>query len=181
MNKKSHKKSEQCGQFCSILPICILVSILTAVLVTLVFSIAFVRSFKFEPKSTYDVSGAFKDAITSGKKDEDGMTLLNGEAIVDFFTSGKTGFIYATDEGCAECAAFGEKLAKAVESEEIADIYHYEYSAEGTEKAETSAREVTIGQEEAPVLLYVKQGRIHDRLDDTKSDSDLNTFLAKYK
>ena len=111
MNKKSHKKSEQCGQFCSILPICILVSILTAVLVTLVFSIAFVRSFKFEPKSTYDVSGAFKDAITSGKKDEDGMTLLNGEAIVDFFTSGKTGFIYATDEGCAECAAFGEKLA----------------------------------------------------------------------
>lgn len=181
MNKKSHKKIEQCGQFCSILPICILVSILTAVLVTLVFSIAFVRSFKFEPKTTYNVAGAFKSAIADGKKDEDGITVLNGEAVVDFFASEKTGFIYASDEDCDECVTFGKTLAKAAETAEVTDIYHYEHDGESAEKAEESAHEVTIGQEKTPVLLYIKQGRIHDRLDDPKSESDLNTFLAKYK
>ncbi len=181
MNKKTKKKSEQYAPFCSILPICILVSILTAVLVTLVFSIAFVQSFKFEAKPTYNVSGAFKEAIADGKKDDDGITLLGGEAVVDFFTSSKSGFIYATNDDCDKCVEFGKALAKAAEKAEVTDIYHYAHDSASTSKAEASALEVTIGQDEAPALIYVKNGHIHDRLDDPRSESDLSTFLAKYK
>ena len=181
MNKKSNKKSEQCGQFCSILPICILVSILTAVLVTLVFSIAFVQSFKFEPKTNYDVTDAFKSAISKGEKDDSGITVLNGEAVVDFFTGKKTGFIFASDDECAGCAEFGTMLATAAEKNEITDVYHYAYDVNGTAKIEEAAKNVTIGEEKTPVLVYVKEGRVHDRLDDPRSEADLETFLAKYK
>ena len=125
MNKKTKQKSEKCGQFCSILPICILVSILTAVLVTLVFSIAFVRSFKLEAKTNYDVTDAFKSAIAANKKDDDGITVITSDAVIDFFTSDKTGFIYATEDDCDSCNAFGARLARATKSAEIADVYHY--------------------------------------------------------
>ncbi len=181
MNKKTKQKPEKCGQFCSILPICILVSILTAVLVTLVFSIAFVRSFKFEAKTNYDVTDAFKSAIATNKKDDDGITVITGDAVVDFFTSGKTGFIYASENDCTGCDTFGTRLARATKNAEITDVYHYIYNSEDDGKIETSAREVTIGSDETPVLLYVKEGHIHDRLDDANSESDLGTFLAKYK
>lgn len=181
MNPKTKKKTEQCASFCSILPICILVSILTAVLITLIFSIAFVRSFKFETKTTYNVDGAFKNAIASGEKDDDGITMLNGEAIVDFFSGARTGFIYGSNDQCTECATFGEMLAKNAESVEVVDIYHYEYDSNNETKIESAARNTVIGDEVAPVLIYVKKGRIYDRLDDAKSESDISTFLAKYK
>ena len=181
MNKKDKNKSEQYGQFCSILPICVLVSILTAVLVTLVFSIAFVRSFKLETKTPLDVSGAFKEALENKEKDVSGITLVSGEAVVDFFTSGKTGFIFASDEECSSCVDFGARLANVAASAEISDIYHYEYVTEGAGNAEITARNVTIGKEDSPVLVYVREGVVYDRLDDINSDSDLSTFLAKYK
>ena len=181
MNQKAKKNIEQCSPACSILPICILVSILTAVLVTLIFSVAFVRSFKFETKASYDVEGAFQDAIANGDKDDDGITLIDGEAVVDFFTSSKTGFIYASDADCLGCEEFGKLLAKNAEYAEVTNLYHYEYDPDGTYNIESSARDTTIGQENEPVLLYIKQGRIHDRLDDPKDESNLNTFLAKYK
>ncbi len=181
MNKKTKKKSEQYAPFCSILPICTLVGILSAVLVTLIFSIAFVQSFKFETKPTYSASGAFKEAIANNKKDDNSITLLNGEAVVDFFVSSKSGFIYAANEDCGICTGFGKALAKAAVKNEVTDIYHYEYDLASTEKADVSAREVTVGQEEAPVLIYVKNGHVYDRLDDPSSESDLGTFLAKYK
>ena len=181
MNKKSHKKSEQYGPFCSILPICILVSILTAVLVTLIFSISFVQSFKFEAKTKLDVAGSFKEAIAKQDKDANGIIKLNGEAVVDFFTSEKSGFIFATDENCSGCAEFGSRLATTAESTEVSDIYHYEYSGDEDSKAETAAKNVTIGKESTPVLIYVRNGVVFDRLDDANSDSNLSTFLAKYK
>ena len=135
MNKKDKNKSEQYGQFCSILPICVLVSILTAVLVTLVFSIAFVRSFKLETKTPLDVSGTFKEALENKEKDVNGITLVGSEAVVDFFTSGKTGFIFASDEGCSSCVDFGARLANVAVSAEISDIYHYEHITEGAGNA----------------------------------------------
>ena len=181
MNKKNKNKSEQYGQFCSILPICILVSILTAVLVTLVFSIAFVRSFKLEARAPLDVSGAFKDALVNKTKDANGITLVSGEAVVDFFTSGKTGFIFASDEECSSCIDFGARLINIAATNEISDIYHYEHVAEAAGNADVTARNVTIGKEDAPVLIYVREGVIYDRLDDSNSDADLSTFLAKYK
>ena len=127
MNKKTPNKSEQCGQLCSILPICILVSILTAVLVTLIFSISFMQSFKFEAKTKLNVAGAFKDAISKQHKDPNSITLLSGEAVVDFFTSGMTGFIYGSEKECNGCADFGTRLADFAERAEVTDIYHYEY------------------------------------------------------
>ncbi len=181
MNKKTKKKSEQYAPFCSIVPICTLVAILTAVLVTLIFSIAFVQSFKFETKPTYSVSGAFKDAIMNAKKDDDDITLLNSEAVVDFFVSSKSGFIYASSKDCNDCTSFGETLAIIAKKVEVADIYHYEYDPTSTERAEISAREVMADRDNMPALVYVKNGHIYDRLDDPSSESDLSTFLAKYK
>ena len=181
MNKKSNKKTEHYGPFCSILPICILVSILTAVLVTLIFSISFVQSFKFETKVKLDVSGAFKEAIAKQDKDDNGITLVNGEAVVDFFTSEKSGFIFASDEDCTGCAEFGSRLATTAESAEVSDIYHYKYNGDEGNKAEVAAKNVTIGKESSPVLVYVRNGVVFDRLDDVNSDSNLSTFLAKYK
>lgn len=181
MNKKSHNKSEHYGPLCSILPVCILVSILTAVLVTLIFSISFVQSFKFETKTKLDVAGAFKDAISNQNKDINGITLINGEAVVDFFTSEKSGFIFASDDECTGCAEFGSRLAATAESSEVSDVYHYEFSGDEGNKAEVAARNVTIGRESSPVLVYVRNGTVFDRLDDINSDSNLSIFLAKYK
>lgn len=181
MNKKSHKKPEQYGSFCSILPICILVSILTAVLVALIFSIAFVQSFKFEAKTKLNVAGAFKEAISKQQKDANGIMTISGEAVVDFFTSDKSGFIFASEQNCNACAEFGSRLATAAESAEVTDIYHFEYNGDEDNKAESAARNVAIGKENAPVLIYVRNGVVYDRLDDINSESNLSTFLAKYK
>lgn len=181
MNQKTKKNTEQYAPVCSILPICILVSILTAVLVTLIFSVAFVRSFKFETKTPYNVEGAFKSAVNDDQKDDDDIVLINGEAVADFFASGNTGFIYATDDGCIGCEEFGELLAEQIEHYEVANIYHYQYNASSSSEIESSAHKMTVGQEEEPVLLYIQDGRIHDRLDNPKDKSNLSIFLAKYK
>ena len=76
---------------------------------------------------------------------------------------------------------FGVRLANVAASAEISDIYHYEHITEGAGNAEITAHNVTIGKEDSPVLVYVREGVVYDRLDDINSDSDLSTFLAKYK
>ena len=139
------------------------------------------RSFKLEARAPLDVSGAFKNALIDQAKDSDDIIVINSEAVVDFFTSRKTGFIYASEDGCSDCAEFGARVAKIATSVEVVDIYHYEHDANNSTNAETTARNVVIGREDSPVLIYVRDGVVYDRLDDINSESDISIFLAKYK
>ena len=43
------------------------------------------------------------------------------------------------------------------------------------------AEQITLDGEQAPVLLYVRDGRIYDRLDETNGKLGLDLFISKYK
>ena len=117
------------------------------------------------------------------RTDENEMTEVKAGALIDFFESGHTGFVFATSDECTRCGIFSERLLGAAEEEDLlSSIVHYNYPANNNpNKYDLYAETITLNGEEAPVLLYVRNGKIYDRLDDVNSESGIVTFLEKYK
>lgn len=177
-------KCKACGSASfSLIPVCVLVSMLTAVLVTLVFAISFVQSFKLELKQTVSYAGAFAKATTSAVIDENDAIIIGPEAVVNFFETEQTGFIFATTKDCGTpCSELAVGLRRINSLENPLVIYRYDYE-EGTtnQKAHADASNIVFNGSNAPVLLFVRNGRIYDRLDDVDSETGLRTFIEKYR
>ena len=192
-NTKSSKKVEkcECGKDCKCascgcksdaLPICFLACVLTAVLVALTFAISFTVIFDYSLKHKYghQFMGQFETELQNA---EDGEILSIGAgSVIDFYESGKTGFIYASSDDCANCFSFEERLTEVAENKNVlADVYHYNYPNSDPSQYDDYAEEITLNGEQAPVLLYVREGKIYDRLDETNGSAGIESFIEKYK
>ncbi len=98
-------------------------------------------------------------------------------------TTKHSGFIYASTSSCSECTEFDKLLKKAKDGYEISGLYHYNFDdySDTTTDVDRAAKDATLAEETAPVFLYIKDGIVYDRLDDVQSESDLVTFINKYK
>lgn len=172
-------RCDQCER--SLLPICCLISMLTAVFVTLIFSTAFTSLLATDYKNDY--KGAFSESINIKNADKDnfGFTKLNSAAIIDmvFLSKGK-GIVLVTGDNSNENDNLANKVMNVAQN---ATIYHYSVVKDGGDKADEFVRELLIGGDSdgAPALLYISNGQVYDRLDDTHSESVISTFIAKYK
>ena len=120
-------------------------------------------------------------AKETAEKSSKTITTLSASGAIDFFGSGQTGFLYAAPSNCLQCGGFELRLLDAIkEKSAFGQVYKYSYPIDPTE-FDKFAHEATIADEKGPVLLYVRDGRIYDRLDETNGDLAVATFLAKYK
>ena len=177
-------KCRPCGAVSfSIVPVCILVSMLTAVLVTLVFAISFVQAFKLELKPSITYTGAFAEATKNATIDENDAVIIGAEAIVNFFETEQTGFILATTKDCnSTCGELASRIRHINNLENPFVVYRFDYDESApNKKAQADAFNIVFNGSDAPVLLYVRNGRIYDRLDDTDGETGLRTFIEKYR
>ena len=167
----------------SIVPVCVLVSMLTAVLVTLVFAISFVQAFKLELKPSITYTGAFVEATKNATIDENDAVIIGAEAVVNFFETEQTGFIFATTKDCGSaCSELATRIRRANSLENPFVIYRFDYDESApNKKAQADASNIVFNGSNAPVLLFVRNGRIYDRLDDVDGETGLRTFIEKYR
>ena len=175
--KAIKNRCEGCGR--SILPICMLVSMLTAILVTLFFSVTFTSSVM-----NMGVRGKYENLFRnlSGQKDENGFIFINPGAIVDMtLVSNESGLILITENSCTDaCDDLAVRIVKA--NKTGAKIYRYTYTKDADDEATKYTNELLINGDSdgLPALVYIRDGYLYDRLDDIRSDADLDTFLGKY-
>ncbi len=164
-----------------VFPICVLACILSATLVALCFAVFIAISARHQYESQYAVkfSGRFAQEINA--KSEDTIRSISAGGVIDFFGHEETGFIYASTHDCPECMLFNVRLYEAAEEVGVVNqVFHYDYPVDPDEY-DRYAHSLTIASEDGPVLLYVRNGRIYDRLDETNGDLSIVTFLKKYK
>ena len=178
-SKEHHVKTEDGKKY--FFSICFLACVLTATFVVICFAAGIMAAMNYQNKNDYveRANGAFGKEVDRAVKGE--ITKLSAAGLIDFFSSEETGFIYAATGDCAKCQSFKANLVEAAKKIEVIDqTYQYTYPHDPGE-LDKYAHEISISTEEAPVLLYVRGGRIYDRLDETNSDLAISTFLAKYK
>jgi hypothetical protein len=191
---KSSKKVEkcECGKDCKCascgcksdaLPICFLACVLTAVLVALTFAISFTVIFDYSLKHKYGQQFMGQFATELQNMEEGEMLSIGAGSVIDFYESGQTGFIYASSDDCTGCVSFEERLTEVAGNKGVlANVYHYNYPKNNEpSQYDNYAEEITLNGEQAPVLLYVREGKIYDRLDETNGSASVETFIEKYK
>lgn len=174
-------KDCNCGR--SIMPICFLVCTLTAILVALVFAISFTAIFNTELRHKYGTK--YSGDFSTEYRNNMGSTVmpLTAGGVIDMFESGATGFLmvgeYNSDRSNSFYSAYTRMIETVGNSNEF---FAYIYGQEGADaEVEKYAISITLDVESAPALLYVRNGKIHDRLDSVYDESILNTFIMKYR
>lgn len=184
-DKKTSTKEKKCQNcecsHCSIFPIVFLACMLTAALVALGFAVGITASVAYRDHNDFLLRSAGSFKKISKYIDSTNVVKLDAPATIDFFGSGQTGFIYTSAGDCKTCASFKANLSNAIEEQGVkGDVFQYVYPTNPTD-FDKYVHEMTIAIENEPVLLYVREGRIYDRLDETNGDLAVKTFLAKYK
>ena len=179
-NKCHCSKDCQC---CSknFFPICFLACVMTAVLVLFGCAVALTALAAYRNKNDLvkQSSGQFlKETVgESGQS----ITKLSAKGLIDFYGSNQTGFIYASTQDCLDCQSFAVRLFNsAKELRAVSTIYQYTYPNEPSD-FDKFAHQMTIANDDGPVLLYVRNGKIYDRLDEVNGDLGIKNFLTKYK
>ena len=171
------------GVFSSQLPFYLLIAMLVAVTTVLIISLSFNKSVReiFQPTSR-EYSGRF-DAEKSGeKKDANELTILSAGAVIDLTNRKEDAFLLVNELGedgsCPICDAFARRVA---EYRIFANnIYRYDYKVGETSKDDERAKKSFGGCDDAPSLIYIRDGVVYDRLDDVKDESSLSSFISKY-
>ena len=175
--KKCDCENCKCGTAHSQISFYILIALLVATMTVLVISLSFNKSVAeiFKP-STYAYNGWFDKEVEKGEKDESGFALISAGATIDMMNSGKTGFLIISDENSMDSDAFARRVSNIVASKD--SIYRYNVSEE--KSVDDERIDSLVDYKTTPSFIYIKDGRIFDRLDDVKDEEDLKFFLEKY-
>ena len=185
-DSKTKQTKCKCGDDCqcchkSVFPICFLACLMTALLVAFCFAVGIAAKIKYELGNDLVIRSAGQFYRETDGKDSDKIISITAVALIDYFASNQTGFIYATPSNCASCNSFSNRLAYVAREQEVTDsIFRYSMPAK-TDEFDDYIGEVVVADETGPVLLYVRDGKIFDRLDETNGDLALSAFIAKYK
>lgn len=183
---ESKSKKCHCGKDCqccskNIFPICFLACVMTAVLVTFCCAVALTAQVAYRNKNNLVLQSSGQFLKEANSKYSQTIAKLSAKGLIDFYGSNQTGFIYASAQDCLECQSFVVRLFNAAkELGIISTVYQYTYPTEPTEY-DKFAHQMTIANENGPVLIYVRNGKIYDRLDEVNGDLSIKTFLNKYK
>lgn len=184
-NAKKRKKCVDCCN-CSTnpFPTCIFFSMITAIVIALILAITFASlADRYEIIDATRFKGRFEQSIQDNVRDENGIVVIDGAAIIDWVYNTKaSGFIYVSSLSCGTfCDAYEEYLAIRAAKHEKMNLYHFNAtSANDKNYASAIATKITLGSDNAPMLLYVKDGVIYDRVDNIEP-ATMESFINKYK
>ncbi len=183
---ESKSQKCHCGKDCqccskNIFPICFLACVMTAVLVSFSCAVVLTAQAVYVNKNNFIKQSSGQFIKEANSEYSQVMAKLSAKGLIDFYGSNQTGFIYASTQDCLECQSFAVRLFNAAKELKIINtVYQYVYPTEPTE-FDKYAHQMTIANDNGPVLLYVRDGKIYDRLDEVNGDLGIKNFLTKYK
>lgn len=155
----------------------VLIALLVATMTVLVISLSVNKSVRdlFRP-SNYAYGGWFDRESKEGEKDENNFAQISAGAVIDMINSAKTGLVIISDASSVDSDAFARRVAKYAGATD--NVYRYNVSEEKSSDDERVS--ALLEYDTTPAFIYIKDGRIFDRLDDVKNEADLSAFLEKY-
>lgn len=183
-DKKCDKTCDACAKNSSTLPVCLFFSMLTAIIIALTLAITFASlADRYELIDASRYKDSLSTSIQDNHRDSDGMVVISGAAIIDWVYNTKaSGFVYITSKDCGSyCDSYGKNLANYLRNESDINIYRFNAtSVNDKDYPAAVATKLTLGSDNAPTLIYLKDGVIYDRVDNVDQAS-MESFLAKYK
>ncbi len=179
---KKNKKEE--AYVPTVLPVCCFFSMMTAIVIAIALAITFssiAKNYELINSSRYN--GSFESAIASNQLDSNMLTIIDSDAVLDLLYNTKSsGFLYVSSTNCGDfCTSYAEKLGQLLAEDQNLDIYHYHATSVNSKDQEDAlATKLTLDGASAPALLYVKDGYIYDRVDNT-NEASTESFIEKYK
>ena len=179
-DKKCDKTCDACAKNSSTLPVCLFFSMLTAIIIALTLAITFASlADRYELIDASRYKDSLSTSIQDNHRDGDGMVVISGAAIIDWvYNTEASGFVYITSKDCGSyCDSYGKNLANYLKNESDINIYRFNATSVNDKDYPTAvATKLTL----APMLIYLKDGVIYDRVDNVDQAS-MESFLAKYK
>lgn len=183
-DKKCDKTCDACAKNSSTLPVCLFFSMLTAIIIALTLAITFASlADRYELIDASRYKDSLSTSIQDNHRDSDGMVVISGAAIIDWVYNTKaSGFVYITSKDCGSyCDSYGKNLANYLKNESDINIYRFNATSVNDKDYPTAvATKLALGSDNAPMLIYLKDGVIYDRVDNVDQAS-MESFLAKYK
>ena len=183
-DKKCDKTCDACAKNSSTLPVCLFFSMLTAIIIALTLAITFASlADRYELIDASRYKDSLSTSIQDNHRDGDGMVVISGAAIIDWvYNTEASGFVYITSKDCGSyCDSYGKNLANYLKNESDINIYRFNSTSVNYKDYPTAvATKLTLGSDNAPTLIYLKDGVIYDRVDNVDQAS-MESFLAKYK
>lgn len=168
----------------SALPVCLFFSMLTAIIIALVLAITFASlADRYELIDATKYRGSLAESIQDNHKDSSGIVMISGAAIVDWIHNTEaSGFVYVSSKDCGSfCTNYEKNLADYIKSEDCINVFHFDATSVNDKDYPTAvATKLTLGSDNAPMLIYIKDGVIYDRVDNIESSS-MESFINKYK
>ncbi len=185
--KNANKTQCKCGENCpccsksSVFPVCFLACMMTAALVSLCFAIGISAHVSYHVQNDFSYRSRGQFAKEFEAKTDAPIISLSASGAIDFFGGDHTGFIYSAPVGCIKCGSFEENLSTIIKEQgAFGQVYKYVYPSQPTDFDEFAYKGI-VADSDGPVFLYVRNGYIYDRLDETNGDLAVSAFLAKYK
>ncbi len=181
---KACKKCEACGRSTSLLPICLFFSMLTAVVIALILAITFASlAARYEIIDAARYQGRFEQSIQDNVRDSHDIVVIDGAAIIDWlYNTEASGFVYVSTASCGTfCETYNANLATQLAADKNINLYHFDATSVNDKDYPTAvATKLALGSDNAPMLIYIKDGVIYDRVDNIEPSS-MESFINKYK
>lgn len=118
-----------------------------------------------------------KTTATGTETTEEGWIIVSSTRLLSKMAQQESFLLYVGKASCPACQTFNPLLKAASDEAGQPEIFYY-----NTEKAKHKKTILkTLDVEEVPSLLYVKDGAVFDRADNTADQNAVKVFLEKYK
>lgn len=178
------KKTELCAASPSTIPVCLFFSMLTAIVIALALAITFASlAERYELIDSSRYKDSLAESIQDNRRDDYNMVVISGAAVIDWLhNSEASGFVYVSSKDCtSQCDEYNARLATLMEEDEDINAYHFNATSVNDKNYATAvATKLLLGSDNAPALIYIKDGVIYDRVDNTEQSS-MESFINKYK
>ena len=104
---------------------------------------------------------------------------LNSQGVIDFINKRYTGFLYAGRPSCPHCRAFAPILTQVVKDNNLI-VYYYNTDAANVDPELKSEALAIIDTRSVPQFMFIRDGEIIARLDDTTNEFALLEFIRQY-
>lgn len=118
-----------------------------------------------------------KTDTTNVRTTEEGWVVVGSTKLLSKLAQKESFLLYVGKASCPACQDFKSLLKAASDEANQPEIFYYDVDKAKHKKTVLK----TLNIEEVPSLVYVKDGEVFDRVDNTTDQNSVKLFLEKYK
>lgn len=108
------------------------------------------------------------------------MTVMDSQGLLDFLADNDTGFVYLGRPTCPHCRVFAPILTKVVKADGLS-VHYYDTDVANSDKDMKKKAMDAVEVYSVPTFMYIEDGVIVERLENTESEAVLREFVQKYQ